>query len=103
MKERSHLRWVLPEDEDPLLDALARLSVAGGLALGEGTRFVGTFRAYGVLVPVWDLPRETEAPSLEEPATAFRARLDEALTGGALTSDERRARAGLLNRQLTLR
>lgn len=103
MKERSHLRWVLPEDEDPLLDGLARLSVAGGLALGEGTRFVGTFRAYGVLVPVWDLPLETEAESLEEPATAFRGRLDEALTGGALTTDERRARAGLLNRQLTLR
>jgi len=103
MKERSHLRWVLPEDEDALLDALARLSVAGGLPLGDSTRFVGTFRAYGVLVPVWDLPVEMEAEALEEPATAFRARLDEALTGGPLTSDERRARAGLLNRQLTLR
>lgn len=103
MKERSHLRWVLPEDEEPLLDALARLSVSGGLSLGEGTRFVGTFRAYGVLVPVWDLPRETEAEALEEPAGAFRARLDEALAGGPLSADERRARAGLLNRQLTLR
>ncbi len=103
MKERSHLRWVLPEDEDVLLDALARLSVAGGLPLGEGTRFVGTFRAYGVLVPVWDLPVDREPAAVEEPAVAFRARLDEALTGGVLTADERRARAGLLNRQLTLR
>lgn len=103
MKERSHLRWVLPEDEEPLLDALARLSSRGALTLGEGTRFVGTFRAHGLLVPVWDLPVETEADSLEEPAKALRARLDEALTGGPLSSDERGARAGLLNRQLTLR
>jgi hypothetical protein len=104
MKERSHLRWVLPEDEDPLLDALARLSVADGLGLGEGTRFVGSFRAHGVLVPVWDLPHAMEADALEEPATAFRARLDEALaTTGPLTQEARRARAGLVNRQLTLR
>ena len=26
---REHLRWVLPHDEEPLLDALARLHVAG--------------------------------------------------------------------------
>ena len=103
MRERSHLRWVMPHDEDPLLDALARLSVAGGLPLGAETRFVGSFRAHGLLVPVWDLPLETEAAELEKPAAEFRARLDEALAGGPLTTDERRARAGLLNRQLTLR
>lgn len=104
MKERSHLRWVLPEDEDALLDALARLAVAGGLSLGEGTRFVGSFRAHGLLVPVWDLPVETAAEDLEGPATALRARLDGALAaGGPLPDDARRARAGLLNRQLTLR
>lgn len=103
MRERSHLRWVLPEDEEPLLDALARISVAGGLSLGEGTRYVGSFRAHGLLVPVWDLPRETEAAAVEEPAAAFRTRLDEALAGGPLTPEQRRARAGLLSRQLTLR
>ena len=103
MKERSHLRWVLPEDEEPLLDALARLSIAGKLGLGADTRFVGSFRAHGLLVPVWDLPHATEAAELEEPATAFRERLDEALAGKPLTDQERRARAGLLNRQLTLR
>lgn len=103
MRQRSHLRWVMPEDEEPLLDALARMAVTGGLSLGDGTRYVGSFRAHGLLVPVWDLPLETEASALEEPAAAFRARLDEALTGGALSSDERRARAGLLSRQLTLR
>jgi hypothetical protein len=104
MKERSHLRWVLPEDEDPLLDALARLSVAGGLSLGEGTRYVGSFRAHGLLVPVWDLPLATEADELEGPAAALRGRLDAALAEtGPLPDDARRARAGLLNRQLTLR
>jgi hypothetical protein len=104
MKERSHLRWVLPEDEAPLLDALARLAAAGGLVLGEGTRFVGSFRAHGLLVPVWDLPRETEASDLESPVAELRARLDEALGAGApLTTEERRARAGLVTRQLTLR
>ncbi|HUR51018.1 MAG TPA: DUF5926 family protein [Mycobacteriales bacterium] len=103
MKERTHLRWVLPEDEEPLLDALARLSVAGELGLGAATRFVGSFRAHGLLVPVWDLPLATEADEVEEPAKAFRVRLDEALAGGPLTDQERRARAGLLNRQLTLR
>jgi hypothetical protein len=103
MRERCHLRWVLPEDEEPLLDALARLSVSGGLGLGPDTRFVGSFRAYGLLVPVWDLPYAAEAGDLEDPAKAFRARLDEALAGGPLSDQERRARAGLMNRQLTLR
>ena len=94
---------MLPDDEEPLLDALARLHVSGGLTLGEGTRFIGTFRAHGLLVPVWDLPPDTPAEDAEEPATAFRGRLDEALAeDGALTSAQRHARSGLLTRQLTL-
>jgi hypothetical protein len=104
MSERSHLRWVLPEDEDPLLDAMARLHAARELSLGDGTRYVGSFRAHGLLVPVWDLPHDLPAEAIEEPAAALRSRLDEALaTARELTSDERRARSGLLSRQLTLR
>lgn len=103
MKERAHLRWVLPEDEDALLDAMARLGVAG-LSLGPETRYVGSFRAHGLVVPVWDLPWSSEAAELEEPAAALRVRLDEALAQTApLNSDQRRARSGLLSRQLTLR
>jgi hypothetical protein len=103
MRQRSHLRWVLPENEDGLLDALSRLGVSG-LSLGEGTRYVGSFRAHGLLVPVWDLPHEREADALEEPAAALRVRLSEALAETApLTSEQRRARSGLLSRQLTLR
>jgi hypothetical protein len=104
MKERCHLRWALPEDEDPLLDAMARLAAAHELDLGEGTRYVGSFRAHGLLVPVWDLPLDREAADVEQPAAELRARLDATLAQSReLTDAERRARAGLLSRQLTLR
>jgi hypothetical protein len=104
MREKCHLRWVLPEAEDAALDALARVAAGPGLGLGEGTRYVGSFRAHGLLCPVWDLPLEQEAESLEEPVTALRARIDAELAAARpLTDAERRARAGLLNRQLTLR
>ncbi len=104
MHERTHLRWVLPEAEDDLLDAMARLAVARGLVLGPDSRYVGSFRAHGLLVPVWDLPLDREPGALEEPAAALRARLDEELAATRpLTGEERRARAGLMSRQLTLR
>ena len=104
MKERAHLRWALPFDEDPALDALARLGAARALDLGEGTRYVGSFRAHGLLVPVWDLPHDRESDAVEEPAAALWQRLnDELAAPRALTDDERRARSGLLSRQLTLR
>ena len=103
MRDRAHLRWVLPHDEEPLLDALARMSASGGLSLGEGTRFVGSFRAHGLLVPVWDLPAETTADDIEEPAQAWSGRLESALAETGLSEEARRARRGLVNRQLTLR
>jgi hypothetical protein len=101
---KEHLRWVLPHDEEPLLDALARLHARGADTLGEGTRLIGTFRAHGLLVPVWDLVPGAEAEEIEEPALAFAGRLAEALAeSGDLSDAERRARAGLANRQVTLR
>ena len=102
--DKTHLRWVLPHDEDALLDALARLHARGATSLGEGTRYIGSFRAHGLLVPVWDLVPGATADDAEEPAAEFAARLDEALaTDIPLTVDERRARAGVVSRQLTLR
>jgi hypothetical protein len=102
--ERVHLRWVLTQDEDALLDALARLHASGGSSLGEGTRYIGAFRAHGLLVPVWDLVPGTTADDVEQPAQAFGERLGDALSVSApLTYDERRARAGVVSRQLTLR
>ena len=102
--ERAHLRWVRPEPEEKLLDALARLSASEQILLGEGTRYAGAFRALGLAVPVWDLPADTPAEEWIGPATEFQIRLEQALTATEpLTSDERRARAGLLSRQITLR
>lgn len=101
---RRHLRWVLPHPEDELLDALARLHAAGESALTPGSRYVGAFRAHGLLVPVWDLDADTEADDLEKPAASFAERLEEALASDApLSVEERRARAGVVGRQLTLR
>jgi hypothetical protein len=102
--QRAHLRWVLAEPEEVALPALARVSAVGGMKLDEQTRFAGMFRAHGLLVPVWDLPRDTPAGTWEEPLAAFAKRYAEALSvTGDLSPAERRARQGLVGRQLTLR
>jgi hypothetical protein len=101
--EKNHLRWVMPHPEERLLDALARLHAAGSSSLGEGTRLVGSFRAHGLTVPVWDLPGTMGAQECEKPAAAFAERLAEALEATIpLTAEERRARSGFTNRQVTL-
>ena len=98
------VRWVMPVEEERLLNALARLHAAEESSLGEGTRFVGMFRASGLVAPVWDLPLGFGAEACEEPALAFVSRLDAALLATEpLTSAERHARAGLTTRQVTLR
>lgn len=104
--EKAHLRWVRPEPEEKLLAALARLSARGELALDEDSRFAGSFRAHGLLVPVWDLDREKHAREWEEPAAALGRRLAEALESldsEPLDATERRAREGLRGRQITVR
>lgn len=101
--EKNHLRWVMPHEEEHLLDALARLHAAGTSSLGEGTRLVGSFRAHGLTVPVWDLPSGVGAEEIEKPAAEFAERLAAALAvTEPLTPEERRARGGLTNRQVTL-
>jgi hypothetical protein len=101
---KEHVRWVMPHDEEALLTALARLHAADGDRLGDESRLVGSFRAHGLLVPVWDLPVGTGSDVLEEPAAAFAARLEEALADtSSLSERERSARSGLANRQITIR
>ncbi len=101
---KEHLRWVMPYDEAPLVDALARLHARRADGVGAETKLVGMFRAHGLVVPVWDLPVGTGAEALEEPAAAFGVRLEDALAEtGDLTPDERAARVELANRQVTLR
>jgi hypothetical protein len=101
---REYLRWVLPHDEDRVLDGFARLHVTGADSLVEGDRLIGMFRAHGLVVPVWDLPLGTGGAALDEPATRLLAALEEAMgSSSPLTSEERAARAGLASRQLTIR
>jgi len=105
---KEHLRWVRPEPEDALLDALARLHAAGRDTLVEDGRLVGMFRTHGLLVPVWDLPVGTGAEALAEPAAALDEALGQALAdlasgGGELSAEERAVRSGLANRQVTIR
>jgi hypothetical protein len=93
----------MPYAEEPLLDALARLSAAGEASLGEGTKLVGSFRAHGLVVPVWDLPETMTAADCEKPAAAFAERLTAALAvSEPLTAEQRKARASLSSRQVTL-
>ncbi len=102
--ERTHVRWVLPEEEDRATDALARLHASGADLLGEGTRVLGAFRACGLLVPVWDLDPTLPGSAYEEPLADLLTRYGDALADTSpLTPEQRRARAGLLSRQLTLR
>lgn len=101
---KEHLRWVLPQDENALLDALSRLHAKGDDSIAEGSKLVGMFRAHGLLTPVWDLPSGTGAAAIEEPVAAFGGRLGEALASSStLGPEERAARSMLANQQVTLR
>jgi len=102
--ERTYLRWVLPHQEDAATDALARLHAASATTLGEGTRLLGAFRASGLLVPVWELDPSRVADDYEDQVAQIAVRLGEALASSdPLSAEERRARSGLLSRQVTLR
>ncbi|TSE00793.1 hypothetical protein FOS14_07240 [Skermania sp. ID1734] len=102
--EKAHLRWVRPESEDDLMLALARLHASGGLHVGEGSRFAGSFRTHGLLVPVFDLDPERHPVEWTAPAAEFGERLTAALqVQDPLTAAERRSRDGLRSRQVTLR
>lgn len=100
---RTYLRWVLPGPDGASLDALARLHAESAVGLVGESRLLGSFRACGLLVPVWELPAGTVAAAVREPLLGLVARLEEARSQtGALSERERRSRAGLLSRQVTL-
>ncbi|MDR1824878.1 MAG: DUF5926 family protein [Bifidobacteriaceae bacterium] len=104
MGNREYLRWSLGIEEEALLDGLARLQAKREAGVVDGAKYAGAFRSLGLVIPVWDLPRGTEAADLVEPAAAFLKRLNKALAVKApLDANERRARAGLVARSLTLR
>ncbi len=102
--DRAHLRWVRPESEDLLMDALARVHAADGLTLGEGSRFAGSFRTHGLLVPVFDLDNEKHHEEWYDGLDAFDEKLTEAIADTSeLTAQQRRSRDGIRGRQVTLR
>jgi hypothetical protein len=101
---RRYVRWVLPYDEDTATAALARLHADDADRLTPESRLLGAFRACGLLVPVWEVPADATAGDFPDAVTAMGAALESATqVTTALTAEERRARAGLLNRQVTLR
>ena len=101
---KEHLRWVLDADEDAVIDAVTRLHARRESGIGEGTKYAGSFRAEGLAVPVWDLPKGFGAEGVEAEAEAFRTRFEEALASREpLSVKERRARGGIVARQVTLR
>ncbi len=101
---KEHLRWVRPEPEDDVLDALARLHVSGADVIVPDARLVGMFRAHGLLTPVWDLPVGTGPEAVEDPAAEFGAALEKAMADDSpLSPEERSARSGLAARQVSIR
>ncbi|MDR1426300.1 MAG: DUF5926 family protein [Bifidobacteriaceae bacterium] len=101
---RPFVRWSLGVDEPTLLDGLARLQAKRQAGVVDGAKYAGAFRALGLIIPVWELPAGTEAADLTQPLTAYRELLDAALANRVgLTVAERRARAGLVARSVTLR
>ncbi|MDR1634283.1 MAG: DUF5926 family protein [Bifidobacteriaceae bacterium] len=101
---REYLRWSLGIAEDELLDALARLQAKRQAGVVEDSKYAGAFRTMGVVIPVWELPRGASAEELAGPLAEFKARLDQALAEERpLDANERRSRAGLVARFLTLR
>lgn len=100
---REFVRYVRPEPRDAVLDGLARLRAAEECSFDE-SRFVGAFRAQGLLIPVWELPKGAEADELSKPMAAFGEKLAAAIASTEpLSYEEKRARAGITSRQVTLR
>ena len=104
MGGRAYIRWILPQDEDAATTALARLQAAGEHTLGEGTTLLGAFRAAGLLVPVFEvdpeIPATEHGPALVDIQSRYAAALQ---VSESLNADERRARDGIISRQVTLR
>ena len=70
----------------------------------EGAKFVGYFRSSGLVVPVWELAKGSEAEDIEAPLAAFKDSFLAAIADTSpLDANARRARAGLVARQVTLR
>lgn len=103
MGAKEFLRWAQPHDEQQVIDALARLQSRREAGF-DGAKFIGYVRSCGLVVPVWELPRGSEAEDVEQPLAGFAPRFAAALAETEpLDAAARRARAGIVARQVTLR
>ena len=104
MGAREFLRWAQPHEEQVVLDGLARLHAKRASGF-EGAKFVGYFRSAGLVVPVWELAQGIGGRGHREAAGRLRAARSRprSPTPTPLDANERRARAGLVARQVTLR
>ncbi|MDQ3628765.1 MAG: SEC-C domain-containing protein [Actinomycetota bacterium] len=103
MGEREYVRWVMPHAEASLLDALARLHAKDADRMVDDSRLIGSFRAHGLVVPVWEVPAGTSVDRLAAAATDLQERIGEALSDTtALTPEQRSARNGITSRQVTI-
>ena len=101
---RTYVRYVTPFAESALFTALARLQAGGQARIGEGSRFVGAFRACGLVIPVFELEQGASPSDVAGDARVLADALERALENtDRLTPDERRARDGLVSRQVTIR
>lgn len=102
--ERPQVRMVLADDESPATDAFARLVAAGGDSLGDGSKWLGNFRTCGLLAPVWDVPMTWTAAEADAAVASFLLRYSAAVAAAApLSSEERRSRAAVTGKFVTLR
>lgn len=101
---KAHIRWVRQEDnENKLLNALARIGARSELNLGEGTKFAGTFRAHGLIVPVFDLDPEVDMNSYDEALKALGEAIEKEYENSAqLSAEERRQLENIKSRQVTI-
>lgn len=104
MGDHIYIRWAQTQDEDRVMNGLARLHASGDNTLGGIGRYLGCFRAHGITIPVWELADGTQPDDVEEPLAAFRTQFEAAVASTEpLDFEERRAKAGVVSRQLTIR
>lgn len=103
MGPKEFLRWGMAYDEDAVINGIARLHAKRESAIG-GAKFLGAFRSCGIVIPVWELVRGSEAEDIQADVVEFWKKLEPAIASTEpLDSNERRARAGIISRQVTLR
>lgn len=101
---KAHIRWVRTDDnEERVLQALARIAARGELKLGQETKFAGVFRTHGLVVPVWDLDPERPFDSYTQDLEQLNKELDAELGNDAqLDADERKQLQNIKSRQVTI-